>query len=345
MLNLRRFKTTHITRRVNAAKAPGSLIGGRYNPPQSMSKRTALRWSLIGPAKTKTKDPLGKDISKTPIDLSGKIYTPNSTKKYTSKVITHTITLEESGQTISKLAQNYFKLQANACRFQILRGEIYASGSMNARSLDASPKATLVAGDKLNRCVRYIESKALAPTSLKSEQLDAIKSMIIYKDENILVINKKPSIAMHAGTNHSTYNLESIMKSLTLYSGDEDLRLVHRLDKDTTGCLIFARTKKAAVELSEMFKSRSDDSRITTRYTALVMGKIDANEYSSGSSHTIITGITTFGEAPNQRQKIVNWHKDFTNMKENEVKKAVTIIKILQSKGQVSLLSNSVFFG
>jgi hypothetical protein len=104
------------------------LVGNRYNPPISMSKRSARKWAEIGPSKTKHKDPFGKDITKTPVDLYGKIYDDKAAKKLrmesgelVAKTIRHTVTEEHSGMTMQALASIYFSITATKCRPLILK--------------------------------------------------------------------------------------------------------------------------------------------------------------------------------------------------------------------------------
>jgi 23S rRNA pseudouridine955/2504/2580 synthase len=92
---------------------------------------------------------------------------------------------------------------------------------------------------------------------------DRIESWCLYEDDNIFVLNKPADLACQGGSGQKI-SLDELMKR---YS-DQQFRLVHRLDKPTTGILIFAKSLKSAQNLSEFFHERS----IEKVYWALVHG-------------------------------------------------------------------------
>lgn len=97
---------------------------------------------------------------------------------------------------------------------------------------------------------------------------DAVKrlrQMVLYEDDRCLVINKPAGLATQGGSGVR----ESVDALLMAASEDEDrLRLVHRLDKDTSGVLLIAKGRRAAAELTKAFASK-DVEKI---YWALVIG-------------------------------------------------------------------------
>lgn len=89
-------------------------------------------------------------------------------------------------------------------------------------------------------------------------------------------------------------------------------RLTHRLDKDTTGCLILARSKEAAAEIHNLFKS--EKNLICRRYVAMVLPSLPI-QHKPGYSQTIVTGITKFKAKNEERQRIVTWRKfEYSNI-------------------------------
>ena len=106
---------------------------------------------------------------------------------------------------------------------------------------------------------------------------------IVFEDENYLVINKQKGLVVHPGSGNETGTL---VNGLIHRYGDEfieelkdvcDLErpgVVHRIDKDTTGLLVVAKTKAAFLDLSEQFKNHS----ITRRYTAIVYNNIKEDQ-------------------------------------------------------------------
>ncbi len=79
-----------------------------------------------------------------------------------------------------------------------------------------------------------------------------IIDMIIYKDNDIIVLNKPSGLAVQGGTN-TTKHIDMMLDALK-FELDDKPKLVHRIDKDTSGILVLARTRKSAENLTAMFK-------------------------------------------------------------------------------------------
>lgn len=94
----------------------------------------------------------------------------------------------------------------------------------------------------------------------------AMRERVLYQDDRIIILNKPYGLPVHFGT-RTTDHLELY---LPLIQGDrpEPLRLAHRLDKDTAGCLVLARDMEAAARLGTMFL----DGRVSKTYWAVVTG-------------------------------------------------------------------------
>jgi 23S rRNA pseudouridine955/2504/2580 synthase len=112
----------------------------------------------------------------------------------------------------------------------------------------------LNAGDEICRVVRYLDGDKRYSVE---DELDNLKKSIIYKDERIIIINKGRDIAAHTGTNHTHLNLDLLLNLMPHGETGEIPRLCHRLDKETTGCLILARTKDAAIEIQRLFNDET----------------------------------------------------------------------------------------
>lgn len=93
-----------------------------------------------------------------------------------------------------------------------------------------------------------------------------LQSRVIYKDEHVIAINKPAGLAVQGGS-RTTHHVDGMLDALR-YDADERPRLVHRLDKDTSGVLLLARTRPAAQTLSLSFQGRT----VEKVYWALVMG-------------------------------------------------------------------------
>ncbi|CCQ74573.1 RluA family pseudouridine synthase [Magnetospira sp. QH-2] len=97
-------------------------------------------------------------------------------------------------------------------------------------------------------------------------QADDLRQRILHQDDHLLVIDKPAGLAVQGGSG-TTKHLDGMLDALKL-GAKERPRLVHRLDKDTAGVLVLARSAKVARELTALFKSRE----ARKLYWAVVVG-------------------------------------------------------------------------
>ncbi len=110
-----------------------------------------------------------------------------------------------------------------------------------------------------------VAAAKLAPRVTKGET-DALLAAVLYKDDDVIIINKQPGLAVQGGTG-TAHHLDAMLDALK-FDYPERPKLVHRLDRDTSGALVLARSTGAARWLTEAFRLR------TARkvYWALVVG-------------------------------------------------------------------------
>jgi 23S rRNA pseudouridine1911/1915/1917 synthase len=103
---------------------------------------------------------------------------------------------------------------------------------------------------------------------------EAIPLDVLYQDDDLIVINKPAGMVVHPGAGQPEHTLVNALlyhfPKLSGIGGKERPGIVHRLDKDTSGCLVVARTDEAHRSLSKQFADR-DVEKI---YLALVAGKL-----------------------------------------------------------------------
>jgi 23S rRNA pseudouridine1911/1915/1917 synthase len=92
----------------------------------------------------------------------------------------------------------------------------------------------------------------------------AVTFETVYEDEHLIVVDKPAGLVTHPASGHRGVTLAELLP--------EGSRVVHRLDKDTSGLLVVARSEEALAELQRLMKARA----ITREYTALVEGHPDA---------------------------------------------------------------------
>ncbi|MBR1777805.1 MAG: RluA family pseudouridine synthase [Alphaproteobacteria bacterium] len=118
-----------------------------------------------------------------------------------------------------------------------------------------------------------LQAKIRRDSAVVSDQDAAfVQSLVIYKDKDVLVLNKPAGLAVQGGTG-ITRHLDGMLSALR-FEKDENPRLVHRLDKDTSGVLVLGRTPAAAAKLAEAFRSR-EAKKV---YWALVFGVPEIKE-------------------------------------------------------------------
>src|SRR5215813_1487652 len=106
---------------------------------------------------------------------------------------------------------------------------------------------------------------------------EAIPLAVVYEDAHLIVIDKPKDLAVHPGPGHATGTLVNALiahcgTSLSGIGGVQRPGIVHRLDKDTTGLLVVAKTDQAHRGLAEQFASHGADGRLQRSYHALVWG-------------------------------------------------------------------------
>ena len=102
---------------------------------------------------------------------------------------------------------------------------------------------------------------------------------IVYEDDDLLIVNKKPGMVVHPSYGHYSGTLINALmfhlKNLPLFKSDDPRPgLVHRIDKNTSGILLVAKNEDAKTKLSKQFFDRTTNRR----YVALVWGGFDENE-------------------------------------------------------------------
>ena len=130
----------------------------------------------------------------------------------------------------------------------------------------AKPRDPVSIGDRL-----YVEIPEAVPDVAQPEE---IPLDVLHEDDSILVLNKESGIVVHPAAGNPTGTLVNALLhhckgQLSGIGGVERPGIVHRLDKDTSGCLIVAKTDSAHRSLVEQFADRTTDKR----YLAVVQGR------------------------------------------------------------------------
>jgi 23S rRNA pseudouridine1911/1915/1917 synthase len=142
-------------------------------------------------------------------------------------------------------------------------------GAATVNGARVKPSATLHGGEAI-----AVEPAELAPLRATPED---IPIEVLYKDTDVLAINKPAGLVVHAGAGRHSGTLVNALlhhfQSLSTAGGEERPGIVHRIDKDTSGVLLVARTDAAHRNLAEQFAAR----KVEKTYIALVHGAVKQN--------------------------------------------------------------------
>lgn len=209
-----------------------------------------------------------------------------------------------------------------------IRLDIYLSKKLN-ESRNLILKNIKKGNIKVNNCVSkasYLvkENDEITFDSLKEENIikkEDIPLDIIYEDEYIIVVNKKSGMVVHPSSGNYSATLVNALMNYTNQLSDESgefrAGIVHRIDKDTSGLLLIAKTNEAHKKLIKEFKNKN----IVRKYIALVHGVIKENK---GKIDAPI------GRDVKNRKKMC--------VTENNSKNAVTYFKVLKRYNNATLL-------
>lgn len=152
--------------------------------------------------------------------------------------------------------------------------------SVAAELVDAG--AVLVDGEvRTRRSTRVAEGQLIScpiPEAAPRASVDAdpgVEFVVAYEDEHLVVVDKPPGLVVHPGSGHATGTLVHglLARYPEIVDVGEELRpgIVHRLDRDTSGLLLVARTTEALEALGVALRARA----ITRRYHTLVWGHVE----------------------------------------------------------------------
>ena len=155
---------------------------------------------------------------------------------------------DDDGQRLDRwLKKNVPELPYGLAQKLIRKGQIRIDGKR------AKTDTKLTPGQEVR--IPPLEHKSLEEKNQITDKDRAfIKSLIIYQDEDVIAINKPTGIASQGGSK-TKYHIDGLLEGLTNKQGVKP-RLVHRLDKDTSGVLLLARSAKSAKTLGQAFKTR-----------------------------------------------------------------------------------------
>jgi 23S rRNA pseudouridine1911/1915/1917 synthase len=144
--------------------------------------------------------------------------------------------------------------------------QLIRSGFVRLNEQGTRPRQIVRHGDKINLSEPPVEKIDMRPEPIPLE--------ILFEDDDLIVINKPAGLAVHPGAGQREHTLVNALLShcatLSGIGGKERPGIIHRLDKETSGCLVVAKNDMAHRELSKQFAART----VEKIYLALVAGKL-----------------------------------------------------------------------
>ncbi|MCP9630450.1 RluA family pseudouridine synthase [Rhodopseudomonas palustris] len=180
-----------------------------------------------------------------------------------TKVETVTVTDDENGMRVDRFLEARFPgLSFSHIQRIVRKGELRVNGKR------ADSKDRLEEGQSVRIPPLKLDAPKLPGHLSEAEQktLAQLKEMTLFEDADVLVLNKPAGLAVQGGSG-TTRHIDQMLEVLRDAKGQKP-RLVHRIDKETAGCLLVAKTRFAATALTGSFRHRS----ARKIYWALVAG-------------------------------------------------------------------------
>lgn len=153
------------------------------------------------------------------------------------------------------------------------RSKIYnviRKGEVRVNKGRIKPEYKLVSGDSVRiPPIRTAEAGTEAKAS--NQMIALLSASIVYEDDGLLVVNKPPGLAVHGGSGVTLGLIETLRQ---MRPEARHLELVHRLDRDTSGCIMIAKKRSYLRHLQEALREKSaGNGGVEKVYQALVLGE------------------------------------------------------------------------
>ncbi|MCP5127865.1 MAG: RluA family pseudouridine synthase [Gammaproteobacteria bacterium] len=194
---------------------------------------------------------------------------------------------EHTGQRLDNFLLRELKGAPKSLIYRILRtGEVRLNGGR------VQPRHRLQTGDVLRIPPLRLAEPDDRPFHPPSGLAERLRAAVIYEDRDLLALDKPAGLAVHKGSGVD-YGIIEILRALR--PEEPFLELAHRLDRETSGCLMLARTPTALRHIQEAFR----DGRVEKRYLALARGhwNLGAHEVNQPLRRNILRGGERMVEA------------------------------------------------
>ena len=184
----------------------------------------------------------------------------NSAKPLRVAAVRYVVASEgDAGQRLDNFLLRQLKGVPRTHVYRLLR-----KGEVRVNSRRARADQRLVAGDRV-RLPPVRQPDPAAADRPRNDLQQAVEDAIVYEDADLIAINKPAGLAVHGGSGLAHGVIEALRASRPQLG---ELDLVHRLDRETSGCLLIAKRRSALRDLHAQLR----EGRVEKRYLALVCG-------------------------------------------------------------------------
>ncbi len=179
-----------------------------------------------------------------------------------AQVQTITVELKDTDTRLDRWFHRYYPDLKNGQLQRLIRAK-----NIKVNNAKTSTDYRLTAGDMIRIPPMEISEKVDVIRDISKAEIAFMKSLVVYKDNDVIVLNKPSGIAVQGGTKTERH-IDGMLDALR-FDADSRPNLVHRLDKNTSGVLVLGRNPAATAHLAKSFKNHSAKKV----YWAVVVGK------------------------------------------------------------------------
>jgi 23S rRNA pseudouridine955/2504/2580 synthase len=183
----------------------------------------------------------------------------NTIKPQKTTVVLVEITAAQLDQRLDNFL---LKQLGNMPRNRIYR--IIRKGEVRVNKKRSKPDYKLQIGDQVRIPPVRLEPEPQDKTRPPRQLVKRLEQTILYENDHILIINKPAGLAVHAGSGVDY----GVIDAMRLLRPADDIELVHRLDRDTSGCLLLAKHRQALLAMQAILQ----DGTMSKKYNAVVKG-------------------------------------------------------------------------
>jgi len=193
-----------------------------------------------------------------------------------------TISADENGSRLDRVLTRQLGAGRRALILRLIR-----KGNVRINKKRCKPETHVVTGDTVFLPLSLREADEMERAAVSPSLLGKMAAIpVLYEDASLLVVNKPAGMVVHGGSGHEAGLIEALKES----RGLDDLRLAHRLDRDTSGVLLMAKHLEALRRLTESFRERD----MQKTYFALIAGHPFA--HAGRMTSNLVKGIVRGGE-------------------------------------------------